>query len=455
MFYNRFVLARFPVDDEGPRYKRSGRLKRFVRLSTAAATIAGSAVVKRVGQKLKSQEDDQADALRDALVGQADHLVKTMGEMKGAAMKIGQMLSVAPDVVPREFAEKIKALQAESVPMPYELVSEQIEKSLGLPLVDAFRYFDPDPIGAASIGQVHRARLFDGREVAVKVQYPDIQDTLEADLKNLGNLAGLTLAFAEKSIVDEFMEEIRQGIMDEADYRKEAESLKKYGAILSEHPDIVVPKVVDEYSGDCVLTMEFMEGQKLDVAVDSLPTQEEKDRVGFMFSEIYVWMFHEKFLLHADPHPGNFLLTPDNKIGMLDFGCIREYEPEFCDKWLEILIAKWNHNKDDLPRVFQELGFTGMRGSAGANASQLNEIAEITVAPFLYDRDFNWGEWHPQDELNQFFRGNLGLMQYASPPKAIFYFRVALGVWGFLQRCHIKGNWYRVARDVAEKRGKL
>jgi predicted unusual protein kinase regulating ubiquinone biosynthesis (AarF/ABC1/UbiB family) len=425
-----------------------------MRLGSAAASIAGSAMVKKAATAFKSEEEKQA-ALREALVGQADNLVKTMGEMKGAAMKLGQMLSTAPDAIPREFSEKIKSLQAASVPMPFEMVSEEIEKGLGLPLVEIFRYFDPEPIGAASIGQVHEARLFDGRKVAVKVQYPNIAQTLEADLKNLATMASLALPFAEKRVVDGFLAEIRQGILDEANYEKESASLRKFGAILDEHPDVVVPTVVEEYSTKTVLTMDFLEGQKLDEAVDALETQEEKDRVGFTFSAIYVWMFHEKFVLHADPHPGNFLLTPDGKIGILDFGCMREYESEFCDLWLEILVCKWTHKKEDLPGIFEKLGYVRMRGSAGATARQLNEVAEMTLAPFLYDRDFDWGQWHPQDEIKQFFRGNLSLFQYASPPKSVFYFRVALGVWGFLQRCNVKGNWYALAQEVARRRGKL
>ena len=411
-------------------------------------------MARRVTTAFKSDEEKQ-EAFKEALVGQADNLVKTMGEMKGAAMKLGQMLSVAPDAIPREFSEKIKSLQAASVPMPFEMVSMEIEKALGLPLLEIFRYFDPDPIGAASIGQVHEARLFDGRKVAVKIQYPGILDSLDADLKNLASMASLTLAFAEKKVVDAFLDEIRQGILDEADYELEAANLKKFGSILSEHPEVIVPKVVDEFSTTNVLTMEYLEGTKLDEAVDDLPTQEEKDRVGFVFSEIYVWMFHEKFILHADPHPGNFLLTPEGKIGILDFGCMREYSPEFCDGWLDVLVAKWQHRKDDLPEVFDRLGYVGMRGSTGASAKQLNEVAEITLAPFLYDRRFNWGEWHPQQEINNFFRGNLNVFRYASPPQAVFYFRVALGVWGFLQRSHIKGNWYKMSQEVARRRGRL
>lgn len=426
----------------------------MVRLGGIAASVVGSTVARRVSTAFSSDEDKQ-DALKAALVGQADNLVKTMGEMKGAAMKLGQMLSTAPDAIPREFSEKIKSLQSASVPMSFEMVSEEIEKSLGLPLIEVFRYFDPEPVGAASIGQVHEARLFDGRKVAVKVQYPGILDTLDADLKNLASMAKLTLAFAEKKVVDAFLKEIRQGILDEANYALEAQNLKKFGAILSEHPELVVPGVIDEFSCNNVLTMEFIEGKKLDEAMDALPTQEEKDRVGFLFSEMYVWMFHEKFILHADPHPGNFLLTPDGKIGILDFGCMREYPPEFCDNWLDVLVAKWQHRKEDLPKVFERLGYVGMRGSDGASASQLNEVAEITLAPFLYDRQFDWGAWHPQDEIKRFFKGNLNLFQYASPPKAVFYFRVALGVWGFLQRSEVKGNWHEMSQAVARRRGRL
>jgi predicted unusual protein kinase regulating ubiquinone biosynthesis (AarF/ABC1/UbiB family) len=314
---------------------------------------------------------------------------------------------------------------------------------------------DPHPIGAASIGQVHRARLFDGRQVAVKVRYPGIAETLESDLKNLGSMLTMARVVADPERISAYLEEVKQGILEEADYKNEASNLRRYGAILREHPQVVVPEVVEEYSSSEVLTMTFVEGEKLDVALDRLPDGPEKSRLGFDFSQVFIWMFHEKNILHADPHPGNFLLTPDRRFGFLDFGCFREYEPEFCDGWIDQLVAKWKHEKERLPEIGRALGFAPMLGSAGLSAQQLSDFNEIVLAPFLYDREFDWGTWAPRNDVEEFVKGNLAFFRYAVPPKAIFYFRVAAGVWGLLQRAHVKGNWFRPAQEMARRRGRL
>lgn len=447
-------VARWDDEADGPQFAKSGRFGRMMRIGGLAASVAGSAVARRIGTAFKSEEE-RAAALRDSLVGNAGQIVKTMGEMKGAAMKLGQMLSVAPEALPREFLEEMKALQKDTPPMPFEMVTEEFEKATGQSIVSAFRYFDPTPIGAASIGQVHEARLFDGRRVAVKVQYPGIADTLESDLRNLGSLMTMGRVVADKASLDAILDEVRSGILEEADYEREAKNLQEFGAILAEHPKVVVPKVVAELSAERVLTMEFIQGTKLDVAIDALSSQEEKDALGYTFSEIFVWMFHERFVLHADPHPGNFLLTEDGRIAFLDFGCMRRYEPEFCDLWIDLLVAKWQHAPERLPGIFEALGYRPQRGYGGPTERQLSELCEIVSQPFLYDRDFDWGRWQPQKEMEQFVKGNLDLMRWAAPPAAVFYFRVAAGVWGFLQRSKVRGNWHQLAQETARRRGRL
>lgn len=422
-----------------------------MKLGSLAAQVAGGAVVRRIGSTFKS-EAEREQAVRDSLVDSAQKVVRTMGEMKGAAMKLGQMLSVAPDALPREFLEQLRTLQKDSPAMPYEMVAAQIEKGLSRPLVDVFRYFDPNPVGAASIGQVHRARLFDGREVAVKVQYPGIADTLDSDMKNLGSMIQLGRVVADKGHLEAVIAEVRSGILEEADYEHEAENLRRYGAILRKHPQIVTPEVIEEASSKTVLTMTFVEGTKLDLALDAM-SEADKNRTAFEFSSTIVWMFHMEQVLHADPHPGNFLLTPDGKYAFLDFGCFREFDPAFTDGFLKVLVAKWQHDKDRLRAIHDELGFQAMGGSAGLTAQQLDELTEIALVPFLYDREFDWGDWQPQKPMQEFIKHNLGVLRYAAPPKAIFYFRVCAGIWGFMQRCKAKANFYRMAQQTARQRG--
>ncbi len=422
-----------------------------MKMGSLAAQVAGTAVARRIGSTFKSEAEREA-ALRDGLVDSAQKVVRTMGEMKGAAMKLGQMLSVAPDALPREFLEELRTLQKDSPAMPYEMVAAEIEKGLSRPLIDVFRYFDPKPLGAASIGQVHRARLFDGREVAVKVQYPGIAATLDSDIKNLASMIQLGRVVADKAHLDAVIEELRKGILEEADYLHEADNLRRYGAVLREHPQIVVPEVIDEASSRSVLTMSFIEGTKLDLALDAM-SEADKNRTAFEFSSTIVWMFHMKQVIHADPHPGNYLLTPEGKYAFLDFGCVRAYDAAFTDGFLEVLVAKWQHDKARLRRIHDQLGFQAMGGSAGLSADQLHELTEIALSPFLYDREFDWGDWQPQKPMQQFIKSNLGVLRYAAPPKAIFYFRVCAGIWGFMQRCRAKGNWYRLAQQTARERG--
>ncbi|MCA9555603.1 MAG: AarF/ABC1/UbiB kinase family protein [Myxococcales bacterium] len=440
-------------DDEGPKFNRRGRLGRFMKLGGMAASVTGSAMAERLTRAWRPEEARE-EALRATMVGNAQKMVRAMGELKGAAMKVGQMLSVVPDQVPEEVRQELAALQKDTPPMSYELVAAQFEAGTGTPLRDAFAYFDPEPIGAASIGQVHRARTFEGTEVAVKVQYPGILDTLDSDLKNLGILIQTGRMLADKERLDAFMAEIRRGILEEADYAHEAENLETFGERFSAFEGVVVPRVVRDFTSDTVLTMGYLEGEKLDQAIEKLD-QPARDEACLRFARLVIWSFHEQQMLHADPHPGNFLHMPDGRLGLLDFGCVRTYDPKFTDGWLKVIVAKWRHEKDHLRELFDELGYAPMKGSKGLTNQQLHELTDITTAPFLYDREFDWGAWKPRPALEAFAKANLAVLQYASPPEAIFYFRVSAGVWGLLTRAGVKANFHRIAREVAERRGLL
>ncbi len=439
-------------DNDG-RYQKPSRWGRFVKMGSLAASVTTNVVGKQLTNAFASKEKRDA-MVREGLIENAQKVVKTMGEMKGAAMKLGQMLSVAPDLLPKEVRDELGALHRDAPPMPYEAVAEAIEAGLGTPITELFSYFDPEPLGSASIGQVHRAKTFDGREVAIKIQYPGILDTLDADIKNLGSLMALGKVVADKATIDAELAELKEGLLDEADYEKEADNLEKYGPLLNGLEGIRVPQVHRDLSGPGVLGMEFLNGRKLDEAVESLP-QAERNLIGVRFSKLYIWMFHEAHFLQADPHPGNFLYLEDGSIGLLDFGCIRTYEAEFCDAWLSLLALFWTGRTHQLRTACDEMGFTHKQGQQGPSNEKLVELCEIFLAPFLTNADFNWGAWKPKDALTKWATQNFNSIGYAAPPKSAFYFRVAAGVWGALQKWDIEANYYQIAQEMATQRGLL
>ncbi|MCA9539178.1 MAG: AarF/ABC1/UbiB kinase family protein, partial [Myxococcales bacterium] len=197
----------------------TSRVGRALTLGKLATRFTGSMIRAGLGGK----RDDGLEAMAAAALKNAHKIADALGEMKGAAMKVGQMLSADPDLVDPAFAERLATLQSEAPPMDYATVAAQIESQLDKPIDAAFRFFNPEPIGSASIGQVHRATLFDGREVAVKVQYPGIAGSIDSDLRNLGSLLAVGRVFVTKERAAEFVAEARHAILTEADYRREGE----------------------------------------------------------------------------------------------------------------------------------------------------------------------------------------------------------------------------------------
>ncbi|MEZ4468918.1 MAG: AarF/UbiB family protein [bacterium] len=216
----------------------TSRLGRAFKLGKMATRLAGSMLTSQIG---KRSEEEKAQALADAALKQADRIVDVMGQMKGAAMKIGQLLSSDPDLIAPEFADQLSRLQQEAPPLDYKTVVAQLEAALDQPIDAVFRFFDPEPLGSASIGQVHRGTLHDGRQVAVKVQYPGVAASLESDLKNLGSLLKVGRVFMTREQADGFLDEARKAILQEADYLAEAQNLLEFRGLFADWPDIRIP----------------------------------------------------------------------------------------------------------------------------------------------------------------------------------------------------------------------
>ncbi|TDW19425.1 putative unusual protein kinase regulating ubiquinone biosynthesis (AarF/ABC1/UbiB family) [Kribbella kalugense] len=255
----------------------------------------------------------------------ADQLFAVLGELKGGAMKFGQMLSLMESAMPEEFAAPYRAtltkLQDSAPPMPASTVHTILERELGKRWRDRFDEFDEQPAAAASIGQVHRGRLKDGREVAVKLQYPGAAEALRADLRQLGRFGRTIGSLIPGLDVKPLVAELQERIGEELDYDREAQAQQQYADAFKDHPEFVVPRVIKH--SPAVIVSEWIEGRPLSSYITD-GTQEERDAIGLKYVRFMFSGPKYAGLLHSDPHPGNFRVMADGRLGVVDFGlCAR------------------------------------------------------------------------------------------------------------------------------------
>jgi predicted unusual protein kinase regulating ubiquinone biosynthesis (AarF/ABC1/UbiB family) len=430
------------------------RWGRLARLGGLGLSVGASAVVGKVsGRILPGSKDKKSAAASRRIQKNAQRVVHVLGRMKGASMKVGQILSADPDLVPPEFADVLSSLQAEAPPMTYLTVKEQIETAFDRPLDTVFRTFDPEPIGAASLGQVHRAVLTTGEDVAVKIQYPGIEKSIESDLKNLGSLLTLGRALVNKERLAEYLEECRTAALEEIDYINEAENLRHMRELFEGRKGVRIPRAYPEWTRKEVLMMEFIAGEKLDQALGKMADGPRRQSLLDRFVETYTWMFHELFEVQADPHPGNFLLDADDNLVLLDFGLVKKFDPAFADGILEMLVAYWEDDDQAAADVYVKLGF----GRDGADPSIFDPVLirayhELIAAPFAEDAPFHYGGWNLRPQLQKFLLQNPKILKLAPPAESLQYFRVLSGVKGLFMKLDASVNMYRIARATAERR---
>ena len=429
-----------------------GRIRRALKLGGLATRVGGSMLKAQIGRISGRNPEENLDAMASAAVENAQRIVDVMGQMKGAAMKIGQILSSDPDMIDPDFAERLATLQREAPPMDFVTLSAQIERGLDRPIDAVFKFFDPEPLGAASIGQVHRATLFDGREVAVKVQYPGVAESLESDLQNMATLIKLGRVFMSKERADAFVAEARDALLRETDYVQEAENLARFCALFADRPGIRVPAPIAEWVRPTVMVMEFIDGQPFDDAVNAIEDPAERDRLATHFVDTFVHMFHELHVLHADPHPGNFFLDDDHNLVLLDFGCVREFRPEVTDAVLHMLDAYWEGDVPRLIRVAQDIGF-GRDGTPAPEPEIFSEYLDMILEPLSEYGAFRFADFKVHGRVRTFLRGHLSMVRFVPPAELLMYFRVLAGMKGMMTRTDAAVDLRRMAQGYCERRG--
>ncbi len=307
---------------------KTGALQRGFRIGKLGFGLMGSYLGYQAQNLLLSESGKEQRKSRFQKKA-SQQVSAELGALKGAAMKVGQLLSMQSGVFPEETLRELAALQMHAPGMHPTLARAQFKASMGKFPEDLFREFDPEPFAAASLGQVHRAVTRKGEKVAVKIQYPAIRSAIENDFKVVrsATFAPQLTGHLPTAAIDE----VQRGIMEETDYLNEAKNLKHFREQFEDLDWVTVPRVYEELSSDRTLTMSFVEGRNLGAFLETKPSQPMRDLVGARLFELFEIQTCHLKALHADPHPGNYLFQPDGSIGMIDFGCVKRFDLDWSE----------------------------------------------------------------------------------------------------------------------------
>jgi predicted unusual protein kinase regulating ubiquinone biosynthesis (AarF/ABC1/UbiB family) len=416
------------------RLLRIGTLATRVTTSVAVEQVLGFALASPVA-KLRRTENFALNAMR---------VSEALGEMKGAAMKLGQMLSVHEGLLPPEVCQALQSLQRDAPAVPYARMRAVLEAEVPGGLA-RFSELATEPLAAASIGQVYRGRLTDGREVAVKVQYPDIDRVVAADLKNLKKLVGSLVAMFVDIDFEPFWREMRERLLEELDYRQEAQNIGRMGTLYADDPAIIVPEVIPEASGQRVLTMAYVPGIDAESACSDRYDAALRDRWGERHLSFVMRGLIEHRFLHADPNFGNYAFREDGAMVVYDHGCVKQVPTAVAAGCARVLEACLAQDLVALPEALHALGVynrsTGPRVPQHVVAPIGGELLKI-VGPTPYR--FSKATTLYETLLDP--RGNLltELSRLELPPELTFVNRTLSGVFGNLCRLRATGQWREV-----------
>lgn len=424
----------------------TSRLGRAFSVSRFAVGSGSRLLLDKAKDLIGGQDLDPATRTSRGMDLAAD-MLRTFSEMRGIAMKLGQMLSYLDDALPPEARQVLAVLQRDVSPMSWEMVEQQILADLGKRPAELFLEIEHTPLAAASIGQVHRARLLDGTPVAVKVQYPGIDRAMAADLKNAKVLSMFKHLLFFRTDVAAIMRELEERFMDECDYRKEADYQEAYRARFAGHPWIVVPEVHRSYSGQRVLTTALEHGQTFYEWLAGDPSREERSRATRLFYRFYLGSFYMDGLFNCDPHPGNYLFRKDGKIVFLDYGCSRRFPDDRRLLWTEFAKAVVEDDEERMRKLGIEVGFFP---DGEYHRESFRELMQFLYEAYLKDEPFDFARHRPQDIFRKMFTENPNLFKLNMPADAVFLNRIGFGLVSILTEMKSEMNVRRYAYSYFE-----
>lgn len=430
-------------EEEGLRGLSTSRWGRSAQLSLGllggATSLAGTAL-----SGLLSLDDKDGAVRKAAQTAMARRIASTMGELKGLSMKVGQMVSYLDFALPPEAREALQTLQAQSPPMAYDVVIDVMLDEFGKTPAQLFAEFEPQAFAAASIGQVHRARLHSGERVAVKVQYPGIRKAILSDLRNASLLDRLFTLIYPNQDRGAITEELKARLLEECDYRKEAANQIEFARLLQDETDVVVPRVFPELSTEHVLVTEYIDGEHFNDFCERAP-QDERDQVGAVLFRTAWTCILQHHVFNADPHPGNYLLA-GGKVVLLDFGCVKRYSPEFLANWQSLIRATLeDHRKGALSAL---RSFDVIRDARRFNYDYYRSMMLAIYAPMITDARFRFTSEYVTRTWRAMFPDNPNKSAMNMPQDWLFNNRIQWGLFAVLAMLEAENHYRDILLDL-------
>ena len=415
----------------------SGRVRRYARVS---ATVGGLAA-RVAGARYLGFDLDRGK--------HAAELRAALGGLKGPLMKVAQLISTVPDALPEEYVQQLTQLQANAPSMGWRFVRRRMAAELGPDWQGRFKSFERQAARAASLGQVHRAVGLDGSALACKLQYPDMQSAVEADLNQLKLVMAIYERYDRAVATGEIHAEISTRLGEELDYEREARHMALYGAMLRRERGVKVPELVPELSTRRLLTMTWLDGRPLlDIAEEPL---ERRNRVAHNLFRAWYLPFYTYGVIHGDPHLGNYTVRPDGTLNLMDFGCIRVFRASFVQAVIDLYHALQRGDRALAVHAYETWGFEGLSREL---IEALNLWAEFVYAPLMEDRPRRIQENESGlygAEVAARVHQELRRLGGVTPPREfVLMDRAAIGLGSVFLHLKAEINWHRMFHDLID-----